>query len=65
MLSRQAAIKLFGAMKTGDRLAIFTTSGQVEQDFTADRDKLDDALGRISPRSLSSRSSMDCPHMTF
>jgi VWFA-related protein len=65
MLSRQAAIKLFGAMKTGDRLAIFTTSGQVEQDFTADRDKLDDALGRISPRSLSSRSSMDCPPMTF
>jgi len=67
MQSRNAAIKLFGAMGPGDRLAIFTTSGQVEQDFTADRQKLDDALQRIFPHPLSSgsASAMDCPPMTY
>jgi VWFA-related protein len=65
LLSRQAATKLFNAMKSDDRLAIFTTSGQVQQDFTADRDKLDEALQRIVPRPISSHSSSDCPPMTF
>jgi VWFA-related protein len=65
MLSRQAATKLFDAMGTGDRLAIFTTSGQVEQDFTVDRGKLDEALQRIVPRPLSSSPAMDCPPMTY
>jgi len=65
MLSRQAATKLFGAMQPGERLAIFTTSGQVQQEFTADREKLDDALQRIVPHSLSGSSGADCPPMTF
>jgi VWFA-related protein len=65
LLSRQAATKLFNAMKSDDRLAIFTTSGQVQQDFTADRDKLDEALQRILPHPISSLSSSDCPPMTF
>jgi VWFA-related protein len=65
LLSRQAATKLFGVMQAGDRLSIFTTSGQVSQDFTADRDKLDDALQRIVPRPLLQGSSSDCPPMTF
>ncbi len=65
MLSRQAATKLFGAMQPGERLAIFSTSGQVQQEFTADREKLDDALQRIVPHSLSGSSGADCPPMTF
>ena len=65
MLSRQAATKLFGAMQSGERLAIFTTSGQVQQEFTADRGKLDNALQRIVPHSISGRSPSDCPRMTF
>jgi VWFA-related protein len=65
MQSRLAATKLFGAMRSGDRLAIFTTSGQVEQEFTADRDKLDEAVQRILPRPLSSSPSMDCPPMSY
>lgn len=65
LLSRQAATKLFNAMKSDDRLAIFTTSGQVEQDFTADRDKLDEAVQRIVPRPISSHNSADCPPMTL
>jgi VWFA-related protein len=65
MQSKQAATKLFGAMGVGDRLAIFTTSGQVKQDFTTDRGKLEEALQRIVPRPLSQSSPNDCPPMTF
>jgi VWFA-related protein len=65
LISRQAATKLFDAMQSDDRLAIFTTSGQVQQEFTADRDKLDEALQRIVPRPISSHLSTDCPPMTF
>jgi VWFA-related protein len=65
MLSRQAATKLFAAMGAGDRLSIFTTSGQVNQDFTADREKLNDALQRILPHPLSQNSARDCPPMTY
>jgi VWFA-related protein len=61
LLSRQAATKLLGAMQTSDRLAIFTTSGQVQQDFTADRRRLEETLQAIQPRN---RSSTDCPPMT-
>jgi VWFA-related protein len=65
LLSRQAAAKLLAAMRTGDRLSIFTTSGQVHQDFTADRGKLDETLRGIVPRPLSQHGSMDCPPMTL
>jgi VWFA-related protein len=65
MLSRQAATKLFASMGAGDRLSIFTTSGQVNQDFTADREKLDDALQRILPHQLLQSSPVDCPPMSF
>ena len=65
LLSRQAATKLLAAMASRDRLAIFTSSGQLEQDFTGDRSKLEDTLMRIVPRPLRSRSFSDCPPMTL
>jgi VWFA-related protein len=65
MFSRQATAKLFAAMGARDRLAIFTTSGQVEQDFTADRGKLEEAVRRILPHSLLQNSSNECPPMTL
>jgi VWFA-related protein len=64
MLSRQAATKLFNTMRAGDRFAISSASGQVVQDFTADRGKLDDALKRILPRLSLQGSPRDCPPMT-
>jgi len=65
MLSRQAAVKLLGVMQTGDRLGISTTSGQLQQDFTADRGKLEETLQRIVPRPLRNQGSTDCPPMTL
>jgi VWFA-related protein len=65
MFSRQATAKLFAAMGARDRIAIFTTSGQVEQDFTGDRGKLEEAVQRILPHSLTQKSAADCPPMTL
>jgi VWFA-related protein len=65
MFSRQATAKLFADMGARDRFAIFTTSGQVEQDFTADRGKLEEAVQRILPHSLAQKSAADCPPMTL
>jgi VWFA-related protein len=65
MLSRQAAAKLFAAMGAGDRISIFTTAGLIQQEFTADREKLNDALQRIVPHQLVQSSSTDCPPMNF
>jgi VWFA-related protein len=65
MFSRQATAKLFAAMGPRDRLSIFTTSGQVEQEFTEDRGKLEEAVQRILPHSLAQSSPADCPPMTL
>jgi VWFA-related protein len=65
LLSRQAATKLFGAIGPADRLAIYTTSGQVNQDFTGDRGALERALQQILPHPLLGNSPVDCPPMTF
>jgi VWFA-related protein len=62
--SRQAAIKLFATLGPGDRIAIFTTSGEANQDFTADRAKLNDTLLRVVPHPLLQNSDLDCPPMT-
>jgi VWFA-related protein len=64
MFSRQATAKLFAAMGTHDRIAIVTSSGQVQQDFTADRAKLEKAVQQILPRSMA-RGSAGCPPMTL
>jgi VWFA-related protein len=48
----------------GARGAIFTTSGQVVQEFTDDRDKLRETLSRILPRGQT-RKNDDCPDISF
>jgi VWFA-related protein len=63
VLSKQAATKLLAAMGASERYAVFTTSGQVEQDFTADRENLKHAIDKIMPRFGSSMT--DCPSMNF
>ncbi len=63
MLSKQAATKLLESMQPKDRFAIFTTSGQVNEDFTADRAKLNQAIQRIMQQS--SNTAADCPPMSF
>ena len=65
---RDAATRLFGALAPSDRVGMYTTSGQLTQDFTEDRELLNKTLLGIIPRpTLGSPGSgiHDCPEVTF
>lgn len=62
---RDSATRFFGALAPSDRVAINTTSGQLTQDFTDDRDLLHKALLGILPHPLTSHASTDCPDMSY
>ena len=57
-----AAARRLAALHPEDRAAIFTTSGQNGLGFTADRQKLQDALKSLRPHTL--LSGIACPPMT-
>jgi VWFA-related protein len=63
--ARQAAERHLATLRLTDRVAIFTTSGQNNLDFTDDRAKLHDALMRIQPRPILNVGVAQCPYMTY
>ncbi len=63
---RQAAAKHFEeTMRETDRVAIFTTSGQTQLDFTDDRDKIRTTLNLIRPVTPPGVGQGECPQMTY
>jgi VWFA-related protein len=62
---RDAATKLFGALAPSDRVGMYTTSGQLTQDFTEDRDLLKNALLGIVPRPTVGGNFHDCPDLSL
>ena len=64
--ARQAAIKyLRKSMQPTDRIAIYTTSGQGQLDFTDDLEKITAAMNGILPRGQAVPATTECPEMTF
>jgi VWFA-related protein len=66
--SRNAAAHfLDSSLQPSDRVAILTTSGQSQSDFTDDRDKLHATLLKMLPHPVSAgdAASLDCPPMDF
>jgi hypothetical protein len=61
---RNAAIKHLESLAPGDRAAVYTTSGLVMQDFTADRTKLQQAIARITFSPIRSAPTTDCPYIS-
>jgi VWFA-related protein len=62
---RDAATKyLQTALQATDRVGIFTSSEKGNVDFTADRDKLQQALLRLNPVGRFARSGLDCPDLS-
>jgi len=53
------------ALRTTDRAAIYTTSGQTIQDFTDDRSLLHEALAALRVRPVSGQGLRNCPNMTY
>jgi len=52
-------------LRTTDRAAIYTTSGQTIQDFTDDKGLLHEALGKLRVRPVTGQGLQQCPHMTY
>lgn len=60
--TRQAAERyLLASIGEGDRVGIFTASGQGQADFTGERDKIQEALARLEPRPIVAPESNPCP----
>lgn len=56
------------SVQPGDRVAVFTVSGQTQQDFTTDRDALHKSLMALLPHNMTAGdpdSAGDCPPMDF
>jgi VWFA-related protein len=63
--ARKAAEQRVEALKPGESIAIFTISGQGNQDFTSDHNKLLAALSRLKPRPIGGPGLMDCPPIDY
>ncbi len=64
--TREAAARVLATQfQPADRVAIYTTSGQLVQDFTDDQAKLQDALLRLRPRPSSGDLAAKCPDISF
>ena len=63
---RDAATRLFGSLAPSDRVGMYSTSGQLTQEFTADHQVLQQALLGIVPRPLAGRAGFrDCPDIGY
>lgn len=63
---RDAATRFFNAMAPTDRVGIYTTSGQVAQEFTDSHEALQKTLLQIVPRPRATNSSFhDCPDIDY
>jgi VWFA-related protein len=63
--ARDAAAKyLQTSLQPTDRVAICTSSGQHNLDFTADRDKLQEALSRLRPVGVFANAGDECPDLS-
>jgi len=62
---RAAAGKFIDAMTPVDRVGIFSTSGQVRQDFTNDKEALKSTLLKLIPRNLSGSHTTSCPDVSY
>ncbi len=63
--ARDAALRQIDKMKSTDRVAIFTTSGQNVLDFTDDRDQLHQAIAKLRPTPLTGQGQSKCPNMNY
>jgi VWFA-related protein len=62
---RVAAGKFLDAMSPGDRVGIFSTSGQLTQDFTSDKEALKRRLLGLMPRGAMGGHLNDCPDVSY
>lgn len=62
---RNAVTRLSGALSPSERVAIYSTSGQVTQDFTDDRTVVEKTLLGIVPRPGRGEGVHECPDLSY
>src|SRR5271165_4092243 len=62
---RVAAGRFLDAMAPGDRVGIFSTSGQLTQDFTSDKEALKQKVFGLMPRGAMGGHISDCPDVSY
>ncbi|GAC1671555.1 MAG: hypothetical protein PVS2B2_03060 [Candidatus Acidiferrum sp.] len=62
---RDAATRFLKALSPEDRTGIYTTSGQVTQEFTSDQKLLNRALLGVVPRPVTEVSNNGCPDVSY
>ena len=62
---RKAAANILDQLLPSDRVAIFSTSGKVNQDFTSDKTALQDALAKVVAQPVQGRPSNNCPYISY
>src|SRR6266404_1629661 len=64
---RRAATRLLASLAPTDRVGIYSTSGQVTQEFTQERERLQSSLLNIVPRPLTGRGTgfHECPEIGY
>lgn len=66
--ARDAATRVIStSMQPADRAAIYTTSGQIVQEFTDDKSKLQETLARLRPAPVAGGlgHGLDCPDISY
>ena len=62
---RLAAAKFIDTMSPGDRVGLFSTSGQLSQDFTSDKELLKHKLLGLMPRGFLNKDAADCFNISY
>jgi VWFA-related protein len=62
---RSAATRLFTSLAPSDRVGIYSTSGQVTQEFTQEHESLQKSLLGIVPRPVAGSGFHDCPDIAY
>jgi VWFA-related protein len=63
--SKTAALKFIGEISPNDRVGVYTTSGQMNQEFTADKEALSKAIKGIIPKASVDSGRASCPNVTY
>jgi VWFA-related protein len=64
---RAGSEKLIDSLKQGDRIGIFSTSGQMTEQFTSDKEALKKKLKSLAPRPIMGKinATSTCPEVTY
>ncbi len=65
MAVHEATQKLFASLTPTDRVAIYSTSGNVQQEFTGDAETLRKALAGIIPHRGKGEGEYECPNISY